>query len=66
MLNYPAIFFLIAVGAGGFAFTGNATGDVNTVRALFVIFLVGSILSFLLRKRSGSDRMPVSMSRHHQ
>ncbi len=64
MLNYPAIFFLIAVGAGGFAFTGNATGDVNTVRALFVIFLVGAFLSFLLRRRSGPDRFSISSSRH--
>lgn len=52
MLNYPAIFFLIALGAGGMGFTGIATGSVETVQALFVIFLVGAIISLPTRNKT--------------
>lgn len=52
MLNYPAIFFLIALGAAGMGFTGVATSGVDTVKALFFIFLFGAIVSLPIRKRS--------------
>ena len=51
MLNYPAIFFLIALGAGGIGFSGVATSGVETVKALFFIFLIGSIISIPARKK---------------
>jgi uncharacterized membrane protein YtjA (UPF0391 family) len=51
MLNYPAIFFLIALGAGGMGFTGIATSGVETVQALFVIFLIGAIISLPTRNK---------------
>jgi len=51
MLNYPVIYFLIAMGSAGLAFSGVATGSVETVRALFVIFLVASLISALVPRR---------------
>ena len=51
MLNYPAIFLLIALAAAGMGFSGVATSGVETVRALFVIFLCGSLFSLPVRKR---------------
>lgn len=52
MLNYPAIFFLIALGAAGMGFTGIATSGVETVRALAVIFFAGAICSLSSKWRS--------------
>lgn len=51
MRNYPAIFFLIALGAAGMGFTGIATSGVETVRSLFVIFLFAAIVSLPMRNR---------------
>jgi uncharacterized membrane protein YtjA (UPF0391 family) len=51
MLNYPAIFFLIALGAAGMGFTGVATSGVETVKALFFIFLFGAIISVPARNK---------------
>jgi len=51
MLNYPVIYFLIAMGSAGLAFSGIATGSVETVRALFVIFLLASVISALVPRR---------------
>lgn len=51
MLNYPVIYFLIALGSAGLAFSGVATGSVETVRALFVLFLVASLVSMLVPRR---------------
>ena len=55
MLNYPAIFFLIALGSAGLGFSGVATGGVETVRDLFYIFSAGAVIAFLFRKPSSSD-----------
>jgi uncharacterized membrane protein YtjA (UPF0391 family) len=52
MLNYPAIFFLIALGAAGMGFTGIATGSAETVRALAVIFFLGAVCSLPTHRRS--------------
>ncbi len=52
MLNYPAIFFLIALGAAGMGFTGIATSGVDTVRSLSVIFFLGAICSLSSWRRS--------------
>jgi uncharacterized membrane protein YtjA (UPF0391 family) len=52
MLNYPAIFFLIALGAAGMGFTGVATSSVETVKALFFIFFFAAIVSLPIKKRS--------------
>ncbi|CAN5616753.1 hypothetical protein BH09VER1_BH09VER1_22340 [soil metagenome] len=51
MLNYPAIYFLIAMGSAGLAFSGTATGSVETVCALFVLFLLASLISALVPRR---------------
>lgn len=56
MLNYPAIFFLIALGAAGMGFTGVATSSVDTVQALSVIFFAGAACSLAFRKRSQDSR----------
>lgn len=55
MLNYPAIFFLIALGSAGLGFSGIATGGVDTVKDLFIIFATGALIAFLVRKPSSSD-----------
>ena len=52
MLNYPAIFFLIALGAAGMGFTGVATSSVDTVQALSIIFFVGAIVSLPTRNKT--------------
>jgi uncharacterized membrane protein YtjA (UPF0391 family) len=52
MLNYPAIFFLIALGAGGMGFSGVATSGVETVKALFFIFFIAAIVSIPVRKKT--------------
>lgn len=52
MLNYPAIFFLIALGAAGMGFTGIATSSVETVQALSIVFLIGGIVSLSSRRSS--------------
>jgi uncharacterized membrane protein YtjA (UPF0391 family) len=52
MLNYPAIFFLIALGAAGMGFTGIATSGVETVKALFVIFFFAAIISLPTRNKT--------------
>lgn len=52
MLNYPAIFFLIALGAAGMGYTGIATSSAETVQALSVIFLIGAIFSLPARNKT--------------
>lgn len=51
MLNYPVIYFLIAMGSAGLAFSGVATGSVDTVQDLFIIFLLASLISALMPRR---------------
>ena len=48
-LNYPAMFFLIALAAAGMGFTGIATSGAETVRALSLIFFLGGVIAKLLR-----------------
>jgi uncharacterized membrane protein YtjA (UPF0391 family) len=52
MLRYAAIFFVIALVAALFGFTGIAAGAVEVARILFFVFLVlfvGSLIFGLLR-----------------
>ena len=52
MLHYAAIFFVIALVAALFGFTGIAAGAVEIARILFFVFLVlfvGSLIFGLLR-----------------
>jgi uncharacterized membrane protein YtjA (UPF0391 family) len=51
MLNWAAVFFLIAIVAAFFGFGNTAAGAAGFARVLFVVFLVLSGLSLLLGRR---------------
>lgn len=54
MLHYAVVFFVIALIAALFGFTGIAAGAVGIAQLLFVVFLVlaiGSFIVSLARKR---------------
>jgi uncharacterized membrane protein YtjA (UPF0391 family) len=51
MLNWAAVFFLIAIVAALLGFGGVATGAAGIARLLFVVFLVLAGLSLLLGRR---------------
>jgi uncharacterized membrane protein YtjA (UPF0391 family) len=48
MLRYAAIFFVIALVAALFGFTGIAAGAVEIAKILFFVFLVLFIVSLIL------------------
>jgi len=48
MLHYAVVFFIIAVVAAVFCFTGIAAGAASIAKILFFVFLVGAIIAFLL------------------
>jgi len=55
MLYYALVFFIIAIIAAVFGFSGLATGAAGIAKILFVVFLVIAIATFvvnLLRGRS--------------
>jgi uncharacterized membrane protein YtjA (UPF0391 family) len=55
MLYYAVIFFIVAIVAAVFGFTGIATGAAGIAKILFVLFLVGAAIAIVLglSRRSG-------------
>lgn len=48
MLYYAGTFFLIAIVAAVFGFTGIAAGAAGIARILFFLFLVGTVIALLV------------------
>jgi uncharacterized membrane protein YtjA (UPF0391 family) len=48
MLSYAAVFFVIAVVAAVFGFTGLAVGAAGIAKILFFMFLVGALLTLMM------------------
>jgi uncharacterized membrane protein YtjA (UPF0391 family) len=48
MLHYAVVFFIIALIAAFFGFGGIAVGAAGIAKILFVVFLIGAIVSFLM------------------
>jgi len=51
MLNYAVLFFIIALVAGLFGFTGIAAGAVEIAKILFFVFLVLFVVSLVFGLR---------------
>ena len=47
MLHYTVVFFVIALVAAVFGFSGLAVGAASIAKILFFVFLIGAVLSFL-------------------
>jgi len=52
MLHYAIVFFVIALIAAFFGFSGIAAGAVSIGKILFFVFLVLAVASLLLGRRS--------------
>jgi uncharacterized membrane protein YtjA (UPF0391 family) len=48
MLHYAAVFFVIALVAAFFGFGGIAVGAAGIAKILFIVFLAGAIIAFLM------------------
>jgi len=48
MLHYAVVFFVIALIAAVFGFGGIAAGAASIAKILFVVFLIGAVISFLM------------------
>jgi uncharacterized membrane protein YtjA (UPF0391 family) len=48
MLQYAAIFFIIAIIAAIFGFTGIAAGAASIAKVLFLVFLVVALVSLIV------------------
>ncbi len=48
MLHYAVVFFIIALVAAFFGFGGIAVGTAGIAKVLFVVFLIGAVISFLM------------------
>ncbi len=48
MLYYAVVFFVIALVAAFFGFGGIAVGAAGIAKVLFVVFLIGAVVSFLM------------------
>ena len=48
MLHYAVVFFVIALIAAFFGFGGIAVGAAGIAKILFVVFLIGALISFLM------------------
>jgi uncharacterized membrane protein YtjA (UPF0391 family) len=48
VLHYAVVFFIIALVAACFGFGGIAVGAVGIAKILFVVFLIGALISFLM------------------
>jgi uncharacterized membrane protein YtjA (UPF0391 family) len=48
MLHYAAVFFVIALIAAVFGFGGIAVGAAGIAKILFIIFLIGAVITFLM------------------
>jgi uncharacterized membrane protein YtjA (UPF0391 family) len=52
MLHYAAVFLIIALIAAVFGFGGIDVGAASIAKILFVVFLIGAIVTFLMNGRS--------------
>lgn len=52
MLHFAAVFLVIAIVAAVFGFGGIVAGAVGMAKILFVIFLIGAVVAFLMGRRS--------------
>ena len=52
MLHYAVVFFVIALIAAFFGFSGIAAGAVSIGKILFFVFLVMAVISLLLGRRA--------------
>lgn len=52
MLHYAVVFFVIALIAAAFGFGGLAAGAASIAKILFVVFLIGAIVSLLMHGRN--------------
>ena len=48
MLHYAVVFFVIALIAAFFGFGGIAVGAAGIAKILFVVFLIGAVVTFLM------------------
>jgi uncharacterized membrane protein YtjA (UPF0391 family) len=48
MLHYAVVFFIIALIAAVFGFGGIAVGAAGIAKILFIVFLIGAVISFLM------------------
>lgn len=48
MLQYAVVFFIIALIAALFGFTGIAAGAVGIAKILFFVFLIGAVIAFVM------------------
>ena len=48
MLHYAVVFFIIALIAAVFGFGGIAVGAAGIAKVLFIVFLIGAVVSFLM------------------
>ena len=48
MLHYAVVFFVIALIAALFGFGGIAVGAAGIAKILFVVFLIGAVVSFIM------------------
>lgn len=48
MLRYALIFFIVALIAAAFGFTGIAAGAVGIAKVLFFIFVIGFLITLVL------------------
>jgi uncharacterized membrane protein YtjA (UPF0391 family) len=52
MLHYAIVFLIVALIAAVFGFGGIAVGAAGIAKVLFVVFLIGAVVSFLMHGRS--------------
>jgi uncharacterized membrane protein YtjA (UPF0391 family) len=55
MLHYAAVFFVIAIVAAVFGFTGIAVGAASIAKILFFVFLIGALVTLLMGAFRGRD-----------
>ena len=48
MLYYSVAFFIVALIAAVFGFTGLAAGAASIAKILFVLFLIGAVVTFFI------------------
>jgi uncharacterized membrane protein YtjA (UPF0391 family) len=48
MLYYAVVFFIVALIAAVFGFTGLAAGAAGIAKILFVLFLIGAVVTFFI------------------
>lgn len=48
MLHYAVVFFIIALAAAVLGFGGISAGAAGVAKMLFIVFLIGAVISFLM------------------